>query len=71
MAKKKKRSDRRKQQAHGGIEGEGAQEELIALSAIYGEELQPDSDCLGFSLKILPHPSDAEPNYCSVTLVFR
>lgn len=48
-----------------------AQEELAALEAIYVNEFTLDDTGMGFSLKVLPHPGEAEANFISITLSVR
>lgn len=52
---------------------EEAREELLALEAIFGDDLSPAQDGrgLGFALRVLPHPGEAAANYVSLTLVVR
>jgi hypothetical protein len=46
-------------------------EEILALEAIYGEDFQLDSDGVGFALRVVPHPGDAQAGFTSVTLHVR
>lgn len=52
---------------------EEAREELLALEAIFGDDLSPahDGRALGFALRVVPHPGEAAANYVSLTLVVR
>lgn len=49
---------------------EEASDELLALQAIY-EAFDLHDDGLGFTLRIVPHPGEAQENWVSVTVVFR
>lgn len=69
MAKKKKKKITAKQ-----VESLAnfQDEELLALSAIYGEEsCCLDTDNHGFVLKVVPHPGEAAANFVSVKLAVR
>ena len=71
MGKKKKRP--RKNQAEGFAE---ANEELLALSAIYGGSasngmLTVHDDNRGWTMRVVPHPGDFEANHVSVELFVR
>lgn len=49
---------------------EEAREELLALEAIFGEDLSVhDGGSLGFNLRVVPHPGEAAANHVSLTLV--
>lgn len=52
-------------------EGEQAAEELAALEAIYGDDIQIDEDRHGFSLRVLPHPAELQENLVSSVLCVR
>lgn len=67
---KKKGKKKRLTAAEAACEEE-RREELLALSLIYGEDLQPFSDGSAFSLRVLPHPGEAETNHVAVTLNVR
>ncbi len=47
------------------------EEEQFALAAIYRDSYREDEDSHGFSLMVVPHPGQAEENYCSVELSVR
>ncbi|KAG2496142.1 hypothetical protein HYH03_005744 [Edaphochlamys debaryana] len=47
------------------------EEELLALAAIYGEDLDVHYDGAGFDLLVVPHPGMADENLCSVELSVR
>ena len=66
MGRKKKQ--RRPPHAEGHEE---AAEELAALEAIYGDDIQIDDDRHGFSLRILPHPAELQENLVSTVLTIR
>lgn len=69
MAKKRKAKAKKRVRAR-DKDGEAA-EELLALEAIYGEELSVLPDRSGFSLLIVPHPGEAEANHVSVRVTVR
>ncbi|KAL6780346.1 hypothetical protein ACKKBF_B13520 [Auxenochlorella protothecoides x Auxenochlorella symbiontica] len=67
MSKKRKgraRARRRDREPSGDVA-----EELLALQAIYGEDLVPHADSMGFSLVIVPHPGQAAVNTVSLRLI--
>lgn len=66
---KKKQSKRRSAAAE--LRQEEASEELSALSAIFGDDLQQFEGSLGFQVHIVPHPGEARANYVGLTLVVR
>ncbi|KIZ01806.1 putative serine/threonine-protein kinase GCN2 [Monoraphidium neglectum] len=71
MGNKKKK---KKAAAVGGPPPEVKQEiaeEILALEAIYGEDFQLDADGVGFALRVVPHPGDAQAGFTSVTLHVR
>lgn len=69
MPKKKKTKARaRTQQASLAAD---AADELLALQAIYGDELEVLPDGKSFSLVIVPHPGDGGVNRVSLRLVLR
>lgn len=72
MAKKKKQSSKRRAAAS-ELAREEAREELLALAAIYGDDIDvhESHESLGFSLRAVPHPGEASANHVSVTLVVR
>ena len=46
-------------------------DELLALTAIFGEELEVEEGNEAFKLHVVPHPGEAETNYVSITLEIR
>lgn len=68
MARKKKRQTSKARQAE---PSEEAQEELIALEAIFGEHFFADDDGRGFRLVVFPHPGEAQANFVSAELSCR
>lgn len=63
---------RKKQRRAPNAEGqEEANEELLALEAIYAEDLTVDDDRHGFSLRVLPHPAELQQNLVSTVLAIR
>lgn len=46
-------------------------EEILALEAIYGDDFVLDLDGVGFSLRVVPHPGDAQAGFTSVVLHVR
>lgn len=63
---------RKKQRRPVNAEGqEDAAEELAALEAIYGDDIQIDDDRHGFSLRVLPHPAELQENLVSTVLAVR
>lgn len=72
MAKKKKKAKPRGGGPRAAAEPtEEARDELLALRAIYGEDLCELEHGAGYSLPVVPHPGMAESNRISVVLVFR
>ncbi|PSC69649.1 putative serine threonine-kinase GCN2 isoform B [Micractinium conductrix] len=71
MGKKAKKGKKGRAAAAAELTREEAREELLALEAIFGEDiaLQQDGAALGFKLRVVPHPGEAEANYVAVTLV--
>eukprot|EP00884_Botryococcus_braunii_P014774 jgi/Botrbrau1/23298/Bobra.0102s0039.1 len=49
---------------------EEATDELLALQAIY-EDFELHDDGMGFTLRIVPHPGEAQENWVSIKLAFR
>jgi hypothetical protein len=47
------------------------EEEMIALSAIYGADLELHEDGTGFNLRVVPHPGELEANFVSLQLQVR
>jgi len=58
MPKNKKRSHKPKGRAARELAREEAHEELLALEAIFGEDILVRAEDLGFSLRIVPHPGE-------------
>ncbi len=65
MARKKKRPARKPEL------DEEAQEELLALAAIFDEHFVLDGDGQGFKLVVVPHPGDAQASHVSAELSCR
>ncbi|KXZ55244.1 hypothetical protein GPECTOR_3g384 [Gonium pectorale] len=65
-AKKKKKG--RQRAAVSNVETE---EELLALAAIYGDDLDVHHDGLGFDLDVVPHPGLLDENFVSLQLSVR
>lgn len=61
----------KKKAAAAELTQEEAREELLALEAIYGEDLEVHEEGLGFCLHVTPHPGEAAANHVSVQLVVR
>ena len=74
MAKKKPKQKRRAAAA-AELTQEEAREELLALEAIFAEDITPvhnnQNGSLGFALHVVPHPGEALANHVAVTLVVR
>jgi hypothetical protein len=70
MKKKKKSTQKARQQKDGlgNVDNSEASEELLALKAIYAEDLVTNKNGDGFSISIVPHPGDAAANYASIKL---
>jgi translation initiation factor 2-alpha kinase 4 len=64
----RKRAKKKKSKDH--VLKEEAADELLALEAIF-EEFDLHDDGMGFNLRIVPHPGEAEANWVSADLVFR
>lgn len=69
MAKKKKAKNRAPK-SRATVPAEAA-DELLALQAIYGDELEVLADNKSFALLIVPHPGDGGENRVSLRLVLR
>ncbi|KAK9811583.1 hypothetical protein WJX72_006503 [[Myrmecia] bisecta] len=67
MAKKKKARKVVKPQ----VDTDEAKDELLALEAIYGEDIIKFLDGHGFTLSVQPHPAHTEANHVSVKLSIR
>ncbi|KAK9906778.1 hypothetical protein WJX75_007809 [Coccomyxa subellipsoidea] len=79
MARKKKKGSKQNTSREAAL-SRAAQEELVALQAIFSnpdgdaEEEEPfkiDEDEQGFSLRVVPHPGDAEANFVWADLGIR
>lgn len=46
-------------------------DELLALTAIFGEDLEVEEGNEAFKLHVVPHPGEAETNYVSIKLEIR
>jgi hypothetical protein len=68
MAKKKKKI---KKHTVGFALSQDVTDEIIALAAIYGEDFELDEDSHGYTVRIVPHPGDVEPNLVAVKLHIR
>lgn len=68
---KKKPAKKKKALAAQELDREEVRDELLALEAIYGEDFEARGDGSGFSLRVVPHPGEAEANHVSVKLVVR
>lgn len=68
---KKKGGGGKKKAAASEQSQEEAREELLALEAIYGEDLAVHEEGLGFSLHVTPHPGEAAANHVSCQLAVR
>ena len=75
MGRKQKKGGgaaKRRAAAAAALNEEEIREELLALEAIFGEDLAVhDGAGLGFSLHVVPHPGEAAANHVSLTLVVR
>lgn len=69
--KKKGSGGGKKKAAAAELSQEEAREELLALEAIYGEDLVVHEEGLGFSLHVTPHPGEAAANHVSCQLAVR
>lgn len=69
--KKKVGGAKKRAQAAAEMSQEEAREELLALEAIFGEDLAVHEGSLGFSLRVVPHPGEAAANHVSLMLVVR
>ena len=65
MARNKKRIASKAKQA---ALSDDAQEELLALAAIFDEHFTADEDGKGFQLAVNPHPGEVAANHVSATL---
>lgn len=61
----------KKKAAASELSQEEVREELLALEAIYGEDLAVHEEGLGFSLHVTPHPGEAAANHVSCQLAVR
>ena len=73
MKKKSKKSKRRTaaHEAEFEFDREEVRDELLALQAIYGDDLILLDNNEGFTLHVVPHPGEAETNYVSLNLEIR
>jgi hypothetical protein len=46
-------------------------EEILATEAIYGDDFALDADGLGFALRVVPHPGDAQASFTGIVLHIR
>jgi hypothetical protein len=46
-------------------------DELLALTAIFGDDLKVEEGNEAFKLHVVPHPGEAETNYVSIKLEIR
>jgi hypothetical protein len=72
--KKKKKHVAPGAAAAGGPPAEVKQEiaeEILALEAIYGEDFLLDADGVGFGLRVVPHPGEAQASFTGVVLHVR
>lgn len=71
--KKKKRptTNKKRDAAREELDMEEAREEVLALSAIFGEALEVRDDEGGFTLRVVPHPGEAMANHVAVQLIVR
>ena len=69
---KKKPAKKKKALAAQELDREEVRDELLALEAIFGpEDFEARPEGSGFSLRVVPHPGQAEANHVSVKLVVR
>jgi|LakMenEpi03Aug12_release.lakeMendotaPanAssembly.Ray.scaffolds.fasta_scaffold2195358_1 hypothetical protein len=69
MKKKNKKAKKRVPQEE--FDRSEVHDELLALTAIFGEDLQVEEGNEAFKLKVVPHPGEAETNYVSIKLEIR
>jgi hypothetical protein len=69
MPKKKKKSNKHKK--GDARDSEEAHDEMLALEAIFAEAMVVKEDNSGFSLRVVPHPGEAEVNHVSIQLNIR
>lgn len=70
MGKKNKKT-KKKPTVTEEFDREEAKDELLALSAIFGDALTVKDDEQSFVVHVVPHPGEAETNYVSVNLEVR
>ena len=70
MKKKTKKGKKRVVQAE-EFDREEVHDELLVLTAIFGEDLQIHESNAAFTLHVVPHPGEAETNYVSLKLDIR
>ena len=68
--KKSKKSKKKAQDAGEEVDREQVRDELMALSAIFADDLTVQADD-AFALRVVPHPGEVEINYVSVRLEVR
>jgi hypothetical protein len=66
--KKKSKKSRKKHNAAEEYDKSEQQDELLALSAIFADELAVNDDEQGFALRVQPHQGEADVNYVAVTI---
>ena len=66
--KNKKFTTKKRATVEDGAAKEAAADELVALKAIFEEELVLHDNAQGFTLRVVPHPGAAQVNYVSVEL---
>jgi hypothetical protein len=75
--KKKQKAKKKKTGGGGGapheeeLDREEVRDELLALQAIFGDDLEVDPSSDAFTLHVVPHPGEAETNYVSLKLQIR
>lgn len=70
MKKKTKKAKKRTIQTE-EFDREEVHDELLVLTAIFGEDLQIHESNEAFTLHVVPHPGEAETNYVSIKLDIR
>jgi len=70
MGKKQKKNRHKKSNVFHEFDRQEARDELLALSAIFGEDLKVADD-ESFALRVVPHPGEVETNHVSVHLEVR
>lgn len=67
MKKPKKKKGRRQTHTE-SVDASEKNDELVALGAIFGDDLEIQEDCEGFRLFVQPHPGEAAANHVSLYL---